>query len=60
MLCIAALAVAANAAGAIFWTTSGRLPITGDEPHYPIIAASVLRDLDFDVSNKLPGGRDNT
>ena len=30
---------------------SGRLPITGDEPHYLIIAASVLRDRDFDVSN---------
>ena len=51
LLCIVALAVATNAAGAIFWTTSGRLPITGDEPHYLIIAASVLRDFDFDVSN---------
>ena len=33
------------------WTASGRMPLNGDEPHYLIIAASVLRDFDFDVRN---------
>ena len=31
--------------------TSSRVPVDGDEPHYLIIAASVLRDFDFDVRN---------
>ena len=44
------LAAAAALAG-FWWTASGRLPLDGDEPHYLIIAASVLRDLDFDVRN---------
>ena len=34
-----------------WWTASNRVPITGDEPHYMIIAASVLRDGDLDVRN---------
>ena len=34
-----------------WWTASGRMPLKGDEPHYLIIAASVLRDFDFDVGN---------
>ena len=34
-----------------WWGASGRLRITGDEPHYLIIAASVVRDRDFDVRN---------
>ena len=31
--------------------TSSRVRVDGDEPHYLIIAASVLRDFDFDVRN---------
>lgn len=54
-LCAPVLAVAAltaiAAVGAVRWTASGKLPIIGDEPHYLIIAASVLRDGDFDVRN---------
>ncbi len=34
-----------------WWSESGRLRITGDEPHYLIISASVVRDGDFDVRN---------
>ena len=34
-----------------WWTASDRAPIIGDEPHYLIIAASLLRDGDLDVSN---------
>ena len=36
---------------AAWWSQSGRLRITGDEPHYLIISASVVRDRDFDVRN---------
>ena len=36
---------------AAWWGASGRLRITGDEPHYLIIAASAVRDRDFDVRN---------
>ena len=43
---ILALSMTAAALGA-----STHLPITGDEPHYLVIAASVLRDLDFNVLN---------
>ena len=43
--------LAASTLLAFWWTTSGRLTIGGDEPHYLIIAASVVRDFDFDVSN---------
>ena len=34
-----------------WWTQTGRLPVTGDEPHYLIISASVGRDGDLDVRN---------
>lgn len=34
-----------------WWTATDRAPITGDEPHYLIIAASLLRDGDLDVRN---------
>ena len=34
-----------------WWTATDRAPITGDEPHYLIIAASLLRDRDLDVRN---------
>ncbi len=43
--------VAACAAPAVWWTAADRLRTTGDEPHYLIIAASVLRDGDLDVTN---------
>ena len=49
LVCLLLAAVAALAG--FGWTASGRMPITGDEPHYLIIAASVLRDFDFDVRN---------
>ena len=45
------LAVVASAVLAAWWTASGRLPVTGDEPHYLVIAASVVHDFDFDVRN---------
>ena len=45
------LALVASAFLAFWWTVSGRLPAAGDEPHYLVIAASVVRDLDFDVGN---------
>ena len=44
------LAAAAALAG-LGWTASGRMRVGGDEPHYLIIAASVLRDFDLDVRN---------
>ena len=34
-----------------WWTETGRLRITGDEPHYLIVSASVVRDRDLDVRN---------
>ncbi len=36
---------------AAWWTQTGRLRVTGDEPHYLIISASVARDADLDVRN---------
>ena len=36
---------------AFWWTTTNRYRLTGDEPHYLILAASLLRDGDFDVRN---------
>ena len=45
------LIAAASAALAVWWAVAGLLPVAGDEPHYLMIAASVSRDLDFDVSN---------
>ena len=54
-LCLPVLVIAGAtvlaALAAHRWTASGLLPITGDEPHYLIIAASVLRDRDFEVGN---------
>ena len=54
-LCLPVLVIAGAtllaAVAAHRWTASGLLPITGDEPHYLIIAASVLRDGDFEVGN---------
>ena len=55
LLCLPVLAIAGTtilaAVAAYRWTASGHLPITGDEPHYLVIAASVLRDGDFEVGN---------
>ena len=34
-----------------WWSTTGRARLTGDEPHYFIMAASLLRDGDLDVRN---------
>ena len=33
------------------WTQSGRLPLAGDEPHYVIMSASVVRDGDLELRN---------
>ena len=46
-----ALLVAVSAYLSVHWTTSGDLPIIGDEPHYLITSASVVRDGDLDVAN---------
>ena len=43
--------VVSCAALAVWWMESRRLQATGDEPHYLIIAASVLRDGDIDLWN---------
>ena len=51
LVAVAASAVAASAALAVWWLDSERLRTTGDEPHYLIVAASVLRDADLDVRN---------
>lgn len=48
---VTCLALVASACLAFWWTESGRLPAAGDEPHYLVIAASVARDVDFDVGN---------
>ena len=48
---VSACATVLAAVAAYRWTGSALLPITGDEPHYLIIAASVLRDGDFEVGN---------
>ena len=36
---------------ALWWSTTDRLDLTGDEPHYLILTASLLRDGDFDIGN---------
>ncbi|MYJ05955.1 MAG: hypothetical protein F4061_16480 [Acidobacteria bacterium] len=36
---------------AFWWTSSDRYRLTGDEPHYVVLAASIWRDGDFDVRN---------
>ena len=36
---------------AIWWSTTDRINLTGDEPHYLILTASLLRDGDFDIGN---------
>ena len=36
---------------AVWWSTTDRYQLTGDEPHYFILAASLLRDGDVDVRN---------
>ena len=51
VLAVAAAAVATCAVLTVWWLDSGRLRTTGDEPHYLIVAASVLRDGDLDVRN---------
>ena len=50
-LAIALSAMALAAGSTAWWTATNRAPITGDEPHYLIIAASLLRDGDLDVRN---------
>lgn len=47
----AVCALVLSAVLAAWWGETGRLRITGDEPHYLIISASVARDQDFDVRN---------
>lgn len=47
----AGIVVATCATLAVWWLSSDRLQTTGDEPHYLIIAASVVRDGDLDVGN---------
>ncbi len=42
---------AASLAVTLFWYTSDRQQIAGDEPHYLYIADSVFRDRDFDLRN---------
>ena len=52
LLCLpCALLVAVSASLAAQWTASADLPIMGDEPHYLITSASVVRDGDLDVGN---------
>ena len=36
---------------AVWWSTTDRINLTGDEPHYLILTASLLRDGDFDIGN---------
>ena len=36
---------------AVWWSTTDRISLTGDEPHYLILTASLLRDGDFDIGN---------
>ena len=36
---------------AYWWTTTDRISLTGDEPHYLILTASLLRDGDLDMRN---------
>ena len=50
VLCL--LSTVACAALAVWWTSSERIGrLQGDEPHYLIMSASVLRDADFDLRN---------
>ena len=35
----------------LWWSTTNRITLTGDEPHYLILTASLLRDGDFDIGN---------
>ena len=51
LVAVTAFAVATCVALAVWWLDSGRLRTGGDEPHYLIVAASVLRDGDLDVRN---------
>ena len=52
LLCLpCALLVALSAYLSVHWTASGALPIIGDEPHYLVTSASVVRDGDLDVAN---------
>ena len=51
MLGVTLCAMALSAGLTAWWTATERAPITGDEPHYLIIAASLLRDADLDVRN---------
>ena len=36
---------------AVWWTTTDRIGLIGDEPHYLILTASLLRDGDLDMRN---------
>ena len=36
---------------AFWWSTTDRITLTGDEPHYLILTASLLRDGDLDIGN---------
>ena len=36
---------------AFWWSTTDRISLTGDEPHYLMVTASVLRDGDLDLAN---------
>ena len=47
--CVGAALLAATLA--FWWTSSDRYRLTGDEPHYVVLAASLLRDGDVDVRN---------
>lgn len=47
--CASAALLAATLA--FWWTSSDRYRLTGDEPHYVVLAASILRDGDVDVRN---------
>ena len=48
-VCVAVTLLAATLA--FWWSTTNRYRLTGDEPHYFILAASLLRDGDVDVRN---------
>ena len=36
---------------AFWWSATDRIGLTGDEPHYLILTASLIRDGDFDIGN---------